>query len=207
MHSVTKTQQFISCQPQATSSLTFQTQLQNWLNWSSKQFLIRRISELPIRIHQPKNIKRGDYRERARREHRHLILVPMPCKGLNWGTSNPQWVSVPTHPRRRAEIITKASVKQNQNKQTQTLKSPVKMCLWACPRGHSWPWEWCTDDLTELQTQARKCFARVFRIGSWHPRDVPRNQSPNETQERKFPPHHNTTFGFNEPFYGAVVKV
>lgn len=51
----------------------------------------------------------------------------MPCKGLNWGTSNPQWVSVPTHPRRMAEIITNASVKQNQNKQTQTLK--VK---WKC---------------------------------------------------------------------------
>lgn len=81
------------------------------------------------------------------------------------------------------------------------------MCLWACPRGHSWPWEWCTDDLTGLQTRARKCFARVFRKGSWHPRDIPQNRSPNESQDHKSPPHHNTTFWFNELFYEALVKV
>lgn len=128
----------------------------------------------------------------------------MPCKGFKLGHFKSS-VSFCSNTSSEKGWDYHKNLSKTKSKQTNAdFKSRVKMCLWACPRGHSWPWEWCSDDLTELQTQARKCFARVFRIGSWHPRDIPGNWLPNETQGHESPLHHNTRFWFNEPFKSNV---
>lgn len=106
-------------------------------------------------------------RELKRAQTYNSCACALQCR--NWGASNPQRVLLQRILYGRAEIITKALRKTKPKQTKPCFKSQEKMCLRAHREGHSWPWEWCSNDLTEAKTQARKCFAHIFQLGSWHP--------------------------------------